>query len=31
MDVENRLEAMPVMTPEEQGIFFDLLKQQMPS
>ncbi|WP_085710095.1 MULTISPECIES: NEL-type E3 ubiquitin ligase domain-containing protein [unclassified Pseudomonas] len=31
MDVENRLEAMPIMTAEEQGIFFDLLKQQMPS
>ncbi|WP_409318614.1 dermonecrotic toxin domain-containing protein [Pseudomonas sp. KCJK9016] len=31
MDVENHIETTPEMNTAEQGVFFDLLKQQMPS
>ncbi|WP_367257078.1 DUF6543 domain-containing protein [Pseudomonas sp. stari2] len=31
MDVKDRVEEMPEMTSVEQGIFFELMKQQMPA
>ncbi|MDD0968422.1 MULTISPECIES: dermonecrotic toxin domain-containing protein [Pseudomonas] len=31
MDVEKNKSSLPVMTPAQQGVFFDLYKKQMPS